>query len=375
MRREGTMQAVALSESAVAMLRFRVRGHRLLLRERDRDAFRELVDAGIMEPDGADFKFTKDGWAHREEWLREAEERIERERSKPPDLSNLSESAKELLSRIVPGEQVQETPDNSVSYRELTEAGILESLAGLTPGSDARFRLTGRGWRLVTAMAAAKYLPRLSDRALGLLQSHLAAIGKGDGGTTGHPTEQTREAYRELARAGLMSACLTFALGPESLYRITEEAYYRREELLAIRRLRLTLATYARRIRHAGSWIRRTVWQTDRITSRLSDDAIALLKLHFAGGHLSMRRNHPESLPGRTVDETLRAYRELVAARLMMPISTRNGGPESVLRLTAESDRCWAELQGPPRSAWFSAAARSIRRAFSRMGSSVSGAR
>src|SRR5271169_3075373 len=41
-----------------------------------------------------------------------------------------------------------------------------------------------------------------------------------------------RDAYRELARAGLMGACHTFTGGRESLYRLTEEAYGRREELL-----------------------------------------------------------------------------------------------------------------------------------------------
>ncbi len=72
----------------------------------------------------------------------------------------------------------------------------------------------------------------LSDQALSLLQSHLAAIGLRNGGSSGEPTAETREAYRELSRAGLMGACHTFAGGHESLYRLTEEAYNRREELL-----------------------------------------------------------------------------------------------------------------------------------------------
>jgi hypothetical protein len=72
----------------------------------------------------------------------------------------------------------------------------------------------------------------LSDQALALLQAHLAAIGLRNGGTCGEPTDQTREAYRELARAGLMGACHTFVGEPESLYRVTEEAYHRRQELL-----------------------------------------------------------------------------------------------------------------------------------------------
>ena len=65
----------------------------------------------------------------------------------------------------------------------------------------------------------------LSDQALSLLQSHLAAIGLRNGGASGTPTDETREAYRELASAGLMGACSTFARGPESVYKLTEEAY------------------------------------------------------------------------------------------------------------------------------------------------------
>ncbi len=67
------MQTSALSETAVAVLRFRVRGWRFPVRERDRDAFRELVEAGIMEPDGEDFRFTEGGWARRDELLAAAE--------------------------------------------------------------------------------------------------------------------------------------------------------------------------------------------------------------------------------------------------------------------------------------------------------------
>lgn len=74
----------------------------------------------------------------------------------------------------------------------------------------------------------------LSDQALALLQAHLAAIGLRNGGTSGEPTEQTREAYRELARAGLMGACHTFVGGRESLYRLTEEAFNRRAELIKL---------------------------------------------------------------------------------------------------------------------------------------------
>src|SRR5438046_2039637 len=99
-------ETIALSETAVAVLRLRIKGHRVPVRERDLGAYRELAAAGIMEPvsgpDGdaeAEFRFTGDGWARREEILREEQDRIERERYEPPNASNLSKAARELLRR------------------------------------------------------------------------------------------------------------------------------------------------------------------------------------------------------------------------------------------------------------------------------------
>ena len=67
-------ESVRLSESAVALLRFRVRGWLFPVRDCDREVFQELVVAGIMAPDGeGDYRFTENGWARREEILREAE--------------------------------------------------------------------------------------------------------------------------------------------------------------------------------------------------------------------------------------------------------------------------------------------------------------
>src|SRR5271165_2230667 len=110
----------------------------------------------------------------------------------------------------------------------------------------------------------------LSDQALALLQAHLAAIGLRNGGTSGEPTDRTREAYRELARAGLMGACHTFVGGRESLYRLTEEAYHRREELLklesASHRWRFSPSAILRRIRRAFSPIGKVVSPTRSTT-------------------------------------------------------------------------------------------------------------
>jgi hypothetical protein len=43
-----------------------------------------------------------------------------------------------------------------------------------------------------------------------------------------------------------------------------------------------------------------------------SEDARKLLRLYFTGPPLCMPRRRPESLPGRSVEQTRRAYRELV---------------------------------------------------------------
>jgi hypothetical protein len=51
------MKTVTLSENAVAVLRFRVRGWPWKVNDRNRAAFEELVVAGIMEPDGQDYRF------------------------------------------------------------------------------------------------------------------------------------------------------------------------------------------------------------------------------------------------------------------------------------------------------------------------------
>ena len=61
------MQTISLSETAVAVLRFRIKGLRVPATDRRLDAYRELAAAGIMEPlpdavgnPEADFRFTED---------------------------------------------------------------------------------------------------------------------------------------------------------------------------------------------------------------------------------------------------------------------------------------------------------------------------
>lgn len=65
----------------------------------------------------------------------------------------------------------------------------------------------------------------LSDAALDVLRLHVER-----GGTS--VDDANREAYRELARAGIMYPLSGFVGGPESHYRFTDEGWSRRDEWL-----------------------------------------------------------------------------------------------------------------------------------------------
>jgi hypothetical protein len=67
---------------------------------------------------------------------------------------------------------------------------------------------------------------KLSDAALVLFRLHLEQRRTID-------VDTNREAYRELAHAGLMVAGNSFAGGDESVYHVTKEAFERRAELLS----------------------------------------------------------------------------------------------------------------------------------------------
>ena len=62
-------------------------------------------------------------------------------------------------------------------------------------------------------------------------------------------------------------------------------------------------------------------WRID-----LSEDGRELMRIHFTAGRFLLRRSRQESLPGRSVEQTHRAYREHVAAGLM-EASTFAGRP------------------------------------------------
>jgi hypothetical protein len=77
----------------------------------------------------------------------------------------------------------------------------------------------------------------LSTDASRLLRLHFEGGSLRMGGDdqeslAGRTVEETRDAYRELVRAGLMEPVHTFVLGRDSRYRLTEAAVTRREALL-----------------------------------------------------------------------------------------------------------------------------------------------
>ncbi len=67
----------------------------------------------------------------------------------------------------------------------------------------------------------------LSKSALALFRLHIHERRTVD-------LEKNREAYRELARAGLMVAGSGYASGEESVYSVTKEGFDRKAELLAL---------------------------------------------------------------------------------------------------------------------------------------------
>ena len=134
-----------LSASALLVLRFRA--NNWPIKHARRDAYRELVAAGIMVPDGEDFKFTEDGWTRREEYIAEAEEHSERERFEPPDARNLSPAARELLRRIIAG-RVEVTPENKPAFRELMAARIIMLGHSFAKGDESMYRWTYWGHKL-----------------------------------------------------------------------------------------------------------------------------------------------------------------------------------------------------------------------------------
>jgi hypothetical protein len=144
-------ETITLSAAAVMALRFAIKGWRPKAKQRQLPAYRELAAAGIMErvPGSEDeYRFTEDGFARREETLREAEERIERARFEPPDASRLSGAPWKLLRRRVAGEDVPVDDGTKPAYRELAEARIMLPVHSFAGGREVDYTFTYWGYKL-----------------------------------------------------------------------------------------------------------------------------------------------------------------------------------------------------------------------------------
>jgi hypothetical protein len=146
-------ETVQLSETAVAVLRFEIKGYRSKNPERRLPAYRELAAAGIMEPvpgSESEYRFTELGLEWREEILDREQERIERERFDRPD-TNLSEAAMERLRLHLGGDR-KVTEENHPVYRELEAARVMIHSRPFVGGDD--YRLTYWGWKLKDELIA-----------------------------------------------------------------------------------------------------------------------------------------------------------------------------------------------------------------------------
>lgn len=138
-----------LSESAIAALRFEIKGYRPKDVSRLLPAWRELAVAGIMEPvDEAEsgYRFTAEGMARRAEILERETERIERARHVIPAGVVLSPSARDLLRACIAGENPDGDGANRPAYRELVSANIMMPMGTFAKGDECVFRFTFAGW-------------------------------------------------------------------------------------------------------------------------------------------------------------------------------------------------------------------------------------
>jgi hypothetical protein len=71
----------------------------------------------------------------------------------------LSNGARNLFRRRVAGEDVQVTPDNLKSYRELARAGVMEPFSGFMRGPEAVFRFTEDGWKMRQELQRSRFTP------------------------------------------------------------------------------------------------------------------------------------------------------------------------------------------------------------------------
>jgi hypothetical protein len=126
-------------------------------------SYRELAEAGIMDPEGEEFRFTQSGWARCEEFIAAAEDY---HRSLEPRLAErieLSATARKTLARYLAGDK-EITDINRDAYRELAHAGIMVSVGTFIKGDECVFELTRQGWERRHEFQ--RPLPRFSASAI-----------------------------------------------------------------------------------------------------------------------------------------------------------------------------------------------------------------
>jgi hypothetical protein len=139
----------------------------------------------------------------------------------------LSKSALSVLRVRAKGLRLPVTDGRLKAYRELAGPGIMEP-----DGDDFRFTADGWARREETITAAEAHLrslePRLPERieisraARSTLARHLAGDKE--------VTDANRDAYRELAQAGIMVSVGTFIKGDDCVFQLTHQGWERRHE-------------------------------------------------------------------------------------------------------------------------------------------------
>ena len=146
--------------------------------EQRRAAYLELVAAGIMAPDGEEFRFTDDGWARRDQVLDVEQDRIERERYAPPQ-GQLSRKANRLLRECVERGIPIGDRWNRPAFRELVKARVMVPCGSFTLGDECVFRWTywGHRMRFSWRRSLTQKMPRDSVLAdCGLLARRVAGL-------------------------------------------------------------------------------------------------------------------------------------------------------------------------------------------------------
>ncbi len=167
----------------------------------------------------------------------------------------LSKSALAVLRLRAKGLRLAVTDRRLEAFRELADTGIMEA-----DGDDFRFTEDGWARREELISAAEAHLrslePRLPEQielsraARRTLAQHLAGDTR--------VTDANRDAYRELARAGIMASVGTFIKGDDCVFQLTHQGWERGQEFQRPLR-RFSASAIARSLSLAVSWIAKGV--------------------------------------------------------------------------------------------------------------------